>query len=124
MNTIELNQTHSTPSVVLGEEGILKITGRSIPEDAEKFYQPLLEWAAQLQLNSLTVEISLEYMNSASSKKLLFLLKVLDANNIIKDLTVNWCYEKEDEDALEIGQIFEERLLKAIFRYNEYAEAA
>jgi hypothetical protein len=124
MKPMDVKPTNSTPAVCCGEDGKLMISGRSIPEDAVKFYQPLLDWAAELQVSSLKVEINLEYMNSSSSKKLLFLLKVLDANNSIKELTVNWCYEKDDEDALEIGQIFEERLLKATFRYSEYAEAA
>jgi hypothetical protein len=124
MKPMDVKPTNSTPAVLYGEDGKLLISGRSIPEDAVKFYQPLLEWAAEIQVSSLNVEINLEYMNSSSSKKILFLLKVLDANSSIKEFTVNWYYEKGDEDALEIGQIFEERLLKASFRYSEYAEAA
>ena len=121
---MDVKPTNSTPAIMFGEDGKLLISGRSIPEDAVKFYQPLLEWAAELQASSLNVEINLEYMNSSSSKKLLHLLRLLDANSSIRELTVNWCYEKDDEDTLEIGQIFEERLLKASFRYSEYAEAA
>ena len=63
-------------------------------------------------------------MNSASSKKLLTLLKILDANNSIKQLSINWFYKEGDEEALESGQIFEEFLLKANFRYYEYREVA
>jgi len=124
MKTIDLEPTNSTPAVRFGEDGKLTIIGRSIPEDVMKFYQPLLEWAGELQIKSLMVEINLEYMNSASSKKILYLLKILDANNSIKELTVNWFYEEGDEDALEIGQVFEDLLLKATFRYNQLAEAA
>jgi hypothetical protein len=50
------------------------------------------------------------------------LLKVLDANNNIKEFIVIWHYEKDDEDVLENGQIFEELLRKAVFRYQEYEE--
>jgi len=124
MHTIDLNATNSTPAVKFGEDNKLVIKGRSIPEDVIKFYQPLFEWAETLQVNSLTIEINLEYMNSASSKKLLYLLKTLDANSSIKELTVNWYYEKGDEDALEDGQVYEEFLLKAHFTYHEYADAA
>jgi hypothetical protein len=124
MNTFDIQSTNSTPAVKFGDDGKLVIKGRSIPEDVTKFYQPLLEWASKLQINTMTIEINLEYMNSASSKKMLYLLKLLDANSSIKELTVNWYYERGDEDALEVGQFFEELLLKASFRYNEFAEAA
>jgi hypothetical protein len=98
------------------------IRGRSIPEDVMKFYHPLFEWAEKLEADSLAIEINLDYINSASSKKLLNLLKLFDANSSIKELTIHWYYEKGDEDALENGQIFEEYLLKANFRYHEFAE--
>jgi hypothetical protein len=124
MKTIDLKATNSTPAILFGGDGKLLIKGRSIPEDVGKFYQPLFEWAGMQLVSSLTVVIDLEYMNSASSKKLLYLLKILDANSSVRELTINWCYEKGDEDALEIGQVFEELLLKASFRYNEYEEAA
>jgi hypothetical protein len=124
MNTIYLEATTSTPEVIFGEDGRLMIRGRSIPEDVTKFYEPLIEWGGALHIDALTVVINLEYMNSASSKKLLYLLKILDANNHIQSLTINWYYEEGDEDALENGQIYEELLLKASFRYYEYKEAA
>jgi hypothetical protein len=66
----------------------------------------------------------MEYLNSASSKKLLELLRALDNNDSIIDFIVNWHYEADDEDALESGQIFEDLLKKAEFRYHEYSEAA
>lgn len=121
MKTIDLKATHSTPEVRYGEDGILIINGKSIPEDVAKFYNPLLEWAARVRVKSIKIEVNLEYMNSASSKKMLNLLKILDANSSIQELTVNWSFEEGDEDALEMGQFFEEFLLKANFRYTEYA---
>jgi hypothetical protein len=122
MKTINTDATSSTPEITYGEGDKLVIKGRSLPEDVTTFYKPLIDWAVALQVNSLTVDINLEYMNSASSKKVLDLLKVLDANNHIKELTVNWFYEEGDEDALENGQIYEELLLKASFRYHQLNE--
>jgi hypothetical protein len=124
MKTIDLNATHTTPSVRFGEDGRLLIKGRSIPSDVMKFYKPLIEWGGSLQVKKLTIDINLEYVNSASSKKLLYLLKILDANASIKKLTVNWYYERDDEDALENGKVLEKLLPKAHFRFRAYAEAA
>jgi hypothetical protein len=124
MNTIDLQETSSTPSIRCEGNNKLVIKGRSLPEDVVKFYQPVFEWAGSLKVDTLIVEITLEYMNSASSKHLLNLLKLMDSNNGIQDLQINWYYEKGDEDALEDGQTFEEFLLKAHFNFHEYAEAA
>jgi hypothetical protein len=124
MNTLDLQETSSTPSIIYEGNDKLVIKGRSLPEDVVKFYQPVFEWANNLKVDTLIVEINLEYMNSASSKHLLNLLQLLDSNNGIQDLQINWYYEKGDEDALEDGQTFEEYLLKAHFTFHEYAEAA
>jgi uncharacterized Fe-S radical SAM superfamily protein PflX len=124
MKTIMIEATHSTPRVNFCADGRLLIEGRSLPEDVNKFYKPLIEWIVNLDTESVKLDINLEYFNSASAKKLLELLKSLDANNRIKSLIINWHYEEGDDDALETGQIFEDLLGKAQFRYHEYAEAA
>jgi hypothetical protein len=124
MNNIILEPTTSTPAINFRTDGRLLMEGRSLPENVVKFYLPLIEWANQLTAQVVKFDINLEYINSASSKKILELLKVLDANNQVKELIVNWHYELDDEDALENGQIFEDLLRRADFRYHEYSEAA
>ena len=122
MESIDIHATSSTPSVYYGLDGKLKIKGRSLPEDVTAFYHPLVDWAGKLEVHSLTVDVELVYMNSASSKELLELLKALDTNNRISELYINWFYEEGDEDGLENGQIYEELLQKASFQYHEYNE--
>lgn len=124
MNNLVIESTSSTPAVYFREDGRLLIEGRSLPENVMKFYTPLIEWAGNLKAGAVKLDINLEYLNSASSKKLLELLKVFDANSHIHDLNIDWHYEAEDEDSLENGQIFEDLLRKAQFRYHEYSEAA
>lgn len=124
MRNINFEPTCSTPLVKFISDGRLLLEGRSLPENVSKFYSPLIEWARKLKTEVVRMDINLEYLNSASSKKILELLKTLDANNNIKEFIINWHYESDDEDALESGQIFEELLLKAKFRYHEYSEAA
>ena len=124
MNTLDYKATPSTPEIYYGGDDKLLIKGRSMPEDVKIFYQPLLDWAGSIQISTLSVDMNLEYMNSSSPKKLIYVLKILDANNNIKKLTINWYYEEGDEEALESGMIFEERLLKAEFRYHEIKEVA
>ena len=124
MKEIIIEKTASTPAIEFYDDGRMLIEGRSLPEDVGKFYKPLLEWVAALKAETVKVNINLEYLNSASAKKLLEMLKSLDANNNIKSFIINWHYEEGDDDNLETGQIFEELLRKAQFRYFELSEAA
>jgi hypothetical protein len=124
MNIININATNTTPAIKYSEDGRLLIKGRSINEGGVNFYQPLIDWAETLQIKMLIVDINLEYVNSTSSKKLLSLLKVLDANNNIKKLLVNWFYDEGDEDAQEKGQVMESFLHKAEFRYHKNSNVA
>jgi hypothetical protein len=123
MNNLTIEATSSTPAIQFNTDGRMLMEGRSLPENVQKFYDPLLDWAKKIDTEEVKLDINLEYMNSASTKKVLEFLKVLDANNCIKTFIVNWHYESEDEDTLENGQIFEELLRKAQFRYHEYSEA-
>jgi hypothetical protein len=122
MNIINIKPTHSTPAIRYTGDGRLVIKGRSITAGGVNFYQPLIDWAGTLQIKMLIVDINLEYVNSTSSKKLLQLLKVLDANTSLKKLIVNWYNDEGDEDALEKGQVMESFLHKAEFRYHHNKE--
>jgi hypothetical protein len=122
MNHLHLESTSTTPAVVFGEDRRLMIKGRSIPADVSGFYSPLIEWASGLRTDKILVDINLEYMNSSSSKKLLLLMKALNNNKAIGQMSVIWRYDKDDEDALVNGQVFEKSLPNALFRFLPNAE--
>jgi hypothetical protein len=120
MNAIDVKATNSTPEIRYDEEGKLLIRGRSITEGGMDFYQPLLDWATTLKRNMLIVDLHLEYLNSTSLKKLIQFLKILDANNNVQILFVNWHYEEGDDDSLEKGRLMEGILRRADFRTHMY----
>jgi len=122
MSTVLIEATNSTPAINFCSDGRLIIEGRSSPEDVNKFYKPLIKWIVDLNIESVKLDINLEYFNSGSAKMLLELMKKLDANSSIKSLIVNWHYEEGDDDALEAGQIFEDLVKRAQFRYQEYIQ--
>ena len=124
MQNIDIEATSSTPQVNFDQNGKLMMKGRSLILNVNEFYNPLIEWIRKLNAPLVRFTIDFDYFNSASSKQILEMLKILDSNNDIKDFDVFWHFEKDDEDILEIGQIFEERLRKAIFYFKEYAEGA
>lgn len=124
MDSLSIIGTNCTPHVSFNINGRLSIEGRSLPEDAESFYKPLQEWLMNLSVDIATFEFNLEYFNSASSKKILDLLKLLDANIHVKNIVIKWHYEEGDDDSLEAGQIFEEMLNRSVFKFVEFEEAA
>ncbi len=77
MDNLLIESTKKTPEIAFNTDGRFRISGRSIPEDASKFYDDLFEWVYQYCLTpaeSTTVDIELEYFNSGSSKALLHIL--------------------------------------------------
>jgi hypothetical protein len=124
MQNIYIEATSSTPQVNFDVNGRLMMKGRSLILNVKEFYGPLIEWISKLNVGVIRFTIDFDYFNSASSKQILEMLKLIDSNNNVKDFDVFWHFEKDDEDILEIGQIFEERLRKARFYFKEYAEGS
>lgn len=108
MKEILLVATDKTPMVKLSPNGEFEITGKSIPEDAEDFYTPVLRWLDEYVTNPATVttlSINLEYFNISSSKRILFILYKLNEMVSKKhDVRVKWLYDDSDEDMYEVGQ--------------------
>ncbi|HUX57921.1 MAG TPA: SiaC family regulatory phosphoprotein [Bacteroidales bacterium] len=81
MNELIIEQTPKTPQIDLNQlTGDLIFSGKSIPENAAKVYEPVLNWVTEYILNaSLTTNfrLNLEYYNTASSIWLTKILKVL-----------------------------------------------
>lgn len=111
MNVLLLEATQDTPRVFLNKrDGIFEMSGRSLPEDSESFYEPVLEWVkeyAKAPNESTTFSFKLKYFNSATSK---ILFDLLDELKEIKGILVEWAYHKDDDDILDAGKEFEEEL--------------
>lgn len=116
-----IEPTNYSPCVILNPSGVLSIKGRSLMLDAISFYQPVIDWLFYLNSPSIQLTIELDYFNTASSKKLLELLKVIDINNNVKEFIVYWGFESDDDDTLLKGQILEDRMKNARFFYKELA---
>lgn len=87
--------------------GIMLIEGRSIPENSDDFWIPILNWFESYMQNPATntiFKMKLEYFNISSSKRILFLLYKL--NTLVKNnnfACVEWYYREEDDDMFEVG---------------------
>jgi hypothetical protein len=96
------------PGIVYhGDNNLLEIVGRSIPENPELIFRRLDEWITLHfdKAKELNVNIQLEYINSGSSKYLYEILKRLTgfgrSGNTVK---LKWLYEEDDEAMLELGE--------------------
>lgn len=93
------------------ETGLLKISGRSIPDDTFKVYNPIIEWLNQYSVQpnkTTTLDIRFEFINTSSSKFVFEILKKLEKlSNAGNDVTINWYYEEDDEDMMETGEDFQ-----------------
>ena|ERR1035437_804559 len=105
-NIFKLKGTEDTPEVLFNKEtNEFSITGRSLPEDALVFYNPVMAWmkAYVKQPNSISeLKIALDYFNSSSVKQILDLILLFE--EIIKsgkEAKVIWCYS-EGDDLMEI----------------------
>jgi hypothetical protein len=122
MEKLVIEATNHSPRVEFNPDGMLKIEGRSFPEDASIFYSELIDYVSEMEVMSVSLLVNLEYINTASSKKLLELFRQLDSNENINIVTVDWHYEEGDDDSVETAEIFEESLDRVKFVYSEYAE--
>ena len=110
-NQDKIAPTKKTPEVILDPKGIIKLTGRLIPENAESLFTPIEEWITEYFKNpsEIThVEICLEYINSAGTRYLHNIIHKITHIHLNKNsnkFIISWFYIDEDEDMLEKGKL-------------------
>jgi hypothetical protein len=81
INNIFLEPTDKTPLIDFNQlTGDLILSGRSIPENAAKIYEPLLTWTQNYIKNpcaTTNFRLNLEYFNTATSIWISKIIKVL-----------------------------------------------
>lgn len=124
MNIIKLESKEDTPKIILDPKNdIFELSGRSLPEDATAFYEPILQWLREYAQNpnkETVVHFRLKYFNTASSKMLLDILLVFeDMAEEGKNILIKWFYPEEDEDMQEAGEEYAE-IVEAPFEHISY----
>jgi hypothetical protein len=94
------------------ETGKLLISGKSVPENAAIFYDPMLEWLdqyIQMPAKKTTLTIQFEYFNTITTKILADIFFKLEVLHISKksEVLVNWQYVEDDENMLETGEDYQ-----------------
>jgi TPR repeat protein len=108
MDNLLIQDTVKTPLIDFDySTGIMLIKGRSIPQDAELFWEPILKWFYAYSSNPCSKTkfiFEFEYFNISSSKRVLFLLyKMAEMHENGHEILVQWICQEGDPDMVEVG---------------------
>ena len=112
MNNLEITGTHKTPTILLnGDDGTMMLEGRSNPENARDFFQPVMEWLEEYckhPAERTDLKINLELFNTSSSKYLMEILrKIRELADSDHSFNVTWMYEEDDLEMLDTAEAYE-----------------
>ena len=114
METINIQQTGSTPQVLFDPlTSILYLVGESYPENSFDFYTPVVSWlkSALQELSVLTLDITITYMNSSSTKCILDLLDIMEeAYSRGVEISIVWRYDRENPRSYVLAEEFLEEV--------------
>lgn len=113
MQDLHIQDTKVTPKMTCTSSGVIELIGRSIPENANEVYDPVLDWVDNYCNNpaqKTRVKFCMDYINSISQKMIFALLYRLDT--FMKegnDVEVTWEFEEGDDEILDEGKIFDQK---------------
>lgn len=115
MQKLIIEKTKSTPYIEFNyEQKKIMITGQSYPENAFNFYEPLSRWIDEYFAQDppdLSVELSIPYINTSSSKCLMDILDKLEEAHLQGiNIKLKWYCNEENESELECAEEFLEDL--------------
>ena len=113
MKTYTVEATDFSPKVILDPgNNIFEISGISRPENANDFYEPIVQWLDDYvqNPNEMTrIKFNFDYFNTSSLKYFLMILsKFKEMTETETELKIDWFYDKEDESMFEAGKSLEE----------------
>lgn len=122
MEDLTITASPSSPEIECRfSANTLSIKGESYPENAAAFYGPVIArvqaYLDTCALATITVNVSLAYFNSSSTKMLFSLFGMLNqaalANNIVQ---LNWFHDEDDDTMFEFGQELQTDFGALVFR--------
>lgn len=110
MESLIIQEGKNTPEIIFEPgKNDFRITGKSFPENAKKFYADVLVWLDNFSPNDdITFEVVLQYISSSSIISILEIIRRLDKiNSNGANVTVNWYYDADDDDIKKIGEDYQ-----------------
>ena len=111
MEKLIVESSYKYPKIIFDpENNIFEISGHSVPENARITYEPVLKWINEnLEEfnNKFELNLKIDYLNSSSIRMFITILRRLEEfYQSGKNISVNWFYEKDDDDIEEEGKLF------------------
>jgi hypothetical protein len=115
-------KTNRMPGVSLDAENhAVLLEGEAYPEDVAAAFEPLITSISTTLAESgetpMTVKFQLQYFNSGSSRKILEIIKMIDASDTAHN--IEWLADPEDDEMIDHGNRFSRAVSKAGFTVVE-----
>jgi len=112
MEKLIIKESLNNPKVILDpSKKRYEISGKSFPENAKAFYQPVIDWVKTVTAPStekIRLSFSLDYISSSSVisvKQVLAKIKARNAEGA--NIEVLWHFDPTDPDIKELGEEYE-----------------
>ncbi|MGE0089213.1 MAG: DUF1987 domain-containing protein [Bacteroidales bacterium] len=109
MNPLIINSGEDTPTIYLdNRKGKMEFSGSSVPENAIRFYKPVIEWLDQYVQNPKEVTefvFRMKLLNTSSSKVFYDIFKIINklGENCKNRVRILWYYSYLDDEIREQG---------------------
>lgn len=117
MERLYIEKTRGTPQIDFDPStNTLRVEGQSYPENAFKFYEPILLWirdflAAANSEIFIEIDFHMPYINSSSTKCIMMMLDEFeDYYSKGNPISIKWYYDDENESSYECAEEFKEDL--------------
>jgi hypothetical protein len=115
-------KTNRMPGVSLDAENhAVLLEGEAYPEDVAAAFEPLMTSISTTLAESgetpMTVKFQLQYFNSGSSRKILEIIKMIDASDTAHN--IEWLADPEDDEMIDHGNRLSRAVSKAGFTVVE-----
>lgn len=112
MEPLIIEASPKTPKVVFDPGAKhYEISGRSLPENVVKTYDPVLKWIERNLADTkdeINMKFRMDYLNSASAKMIsLILTKLEEFYSSGLKVNVLWYYNSDDDDIQSEGEIYQ-----------------
>lgn len=122
MSDLSILPTDDTPKVISENSGVtLSISGRSLPEDAITFYNPVIDWLKKYVASpkpESNFDFHFEYISTSSTKQIMKLFLMINELSKSNKVNVIWKFDKDDEDMKQTGKRLQ-KLTTIDFDYRE-----
>lgn len=108
VSALIIDATSETPHVHFdADNNLFEIANKSLPEDADEFYRPIVDWLENYKLKpneKTNFNFKLDYFNTASARYITRMVKILDNMARKHEVKIFWYYHEIDEDMRAMGE--------------------